>query len=44
VITTGTPHGVGLFYKPPIFMKDGDVIEVEIENIGILKNTVVAEK
>jgi 2-keto-4-pentenoate hydratase/2-oxohepta-3-ene-1,7-dioic acid hydratase in catechol pathway len=44
VITTGTPHGVGLFYKPPIFMKDGDVIEVEIEKIGILKNTVVAEK
>ena len=35
---------IGLFYKPPIFMKDGDVIEVEIEKIGILKNTVVAEK
>jgi len=44
VITTGTPHGVGTFYKPPIFMKDGDVIEIEIEKIGILKNQVVAEK
>lgn len=44
VITTGTPHGVGTFYKPPIFMKDGDIIEIEIEKIGILKNKVVAEK
>ena len=44
VITTGTPHGVGTFYNPPIFMKDGDVIEIEIEKIGILKNTVKAEK
>jgi acylpyruvate hydrolase len=44
VITTGTPHGVGTFYKPPIFMKDGDVIEIEIEKIGILKNQVIAEK
>ncbi len=44
VITTGTPHGVGTFYKPPIFMKDGDVIEIEVEKIGILKNQVVAEK
>lgn len=44
VITTGTPHGVGLFYKPPIFMKAGDLIEIEIEKIGILANRVVAEK
>ena len=44
VITTGTPHGVGTFYNPSIFMKDGDVIEIEIEKIGILKNTVKAEK
>jgi len=43
VITTGTPHGVGTFYNPPIFMKPGDVIEIEIEKIGILKNHVVAE-
>jgi 2-keto-4-pentenoate hydratase/2-oxohepta-3-ene-1,7-dioic acid hydratase in catechol pathway len=42
VITTGTPHGVGTFYHPPIFMKPGDVIEIEIENIGILKNYVIA--
>ena len=43
VITTGTPHGVGLFYNPPIFMKDGDVIEIEIEKIGILKNHCIVE-
>ena len=41
VITTGTPHGVGAFSKPPMFMKAGDVIEVEIEKIGILRNKVV---
>jgi 2-keto-4-pentenoate hydratase/2-oxohepta-3-ene-1,7-dioic acid hydratase in catechol pathway len=41
VITTGTPHGVGAFSKPPLFMKPGDVIEVEIEKIGILRNKVV---
>ncbi|NDA39284.1 MAG: hypothetical protein EBX86_04250 [Actinobacteria bacterium] len=44
ILTTGTPHGVGTFYNPPIFMKEGDVIEIEIEKIGILKNTVKAEK
>lgn len=43
VITTGTPHGVGAFQNPPIFMKPGDVIEVEIEKIGILRNHVIAE-
>ncbi len=43
VITTGTPHGIGAARKPPIFMKPGDVIEVEIEKIGILRNTVVDE-
>ena len=43
VITTGTPHGVGAFYNPPIFMQPGDVIEIEIEKIGILRNHVIAE-
>ncbi|MCL5674958.1 MAG: fumarylacetoacetate hydrolase family protein, partial [Candidatus Omnitrophica bacterium] len=38
VIMTGTPSGVGFARKPPVFLKDGDVVEVEIENIGILKN------
>ncbi|MCL5674729.1 MAG: fumarylacetoacetate hydrolase family protein, partial [Candidatus Omnitrophica bacterium] len=40
VIMTGTPSGVGFARKPPVFLKDGDVVEVEIENIGILKNRI----
>jgi 2-keto-4-pentenoate hydratase/2-oxohepta-3-ene-1,7-dioic acid hydratase in catechol pathway len=44
VIVTGTPGGVGSKRKPPIFMKPGDVIEIEIDQIGTLRNTVVAER
>ncbi len=40
VITTGTPGGVGVFRDPPVFLKAGDVVECEIEGIGILRNTV----
>lgn len=40
LIMTGTPGGVGLFMKPPTFLKDGDVVEVEISGIGRLKNTI----
>ncbi|WP_374301420.1 fumarylacetoacetate hydrolase family protein [Ferrovibrio sp.] len=43
VIVTGTPAGVGWSRKPPHFMKHGDVVEVEIEKIGILRNPVVNE-
>lgn len=38
VILTGTPHGVGTFRNPPIYMSDGDEIIIEIEKIGSLKN------
>ncbi len=38
IIMTGTPHGVGAFRDPPIFMKDGDEVIVEIEGIGQLIN------
>ena len=41
VIITGTPEGVGFARKPPEFLKVGDVVEVEIEKIGVLRNTVV---
>lgn len=41
VIVTGTPGGVGFARKPPIFMKEGDVIEVDISSIGILRNPIV---
>nr|CAA6829404.1 MAG: Fumarylacetoacetate hydrolase family protein [uncultured Thiotrichaceae bacterium] len=43
VIVTGTPAGVGYARKPPIYMKDGDVCEIEIEGIGVLSNPVVDE-
>ncbi len=41
-VMTGTPAGVGVFRKPPVFMKPGDVIEMEIEGLGVLRNPVVA--
>ena len=40
VIMTGTPHGVGMARKPPLWLKSGDVMTVEIENIGKLTNPV----
>jgi 2-keto-4-pentenoate hydratase/2-oxohepta-3-ene-1,7-dioic acid hydratase in catechol pathway len=43
LIFTGTPPGVGIARKPPVLLKPGDVTEVEIEKIGILKNSCVAE-
>lgn len=43
VIVTGTPAGVGWSRKPPLFMKPGDTVEVEIEGIGTLRNPIVAE-
>lgn len=41
IIATGTPAGVGAAMEPPVFMSPGDVIEVEIDGIGVLRNTVV---
>ena len=41
VIFTGTPPGVGMARKPPVFLKPGDVVEVEIDGLGILRNPVV---
>lgn len=43
VIFTGTPHGVGMARKPPIWLKPGDTVSIEIEGIGALTNPVVAE-
>jgi len=40
LIFTGTPGGVGVFRKPPVFLKAGDVVEVSIEKIGTLRNPV----
>ncbi|HTN19182.1 MAG TPA: fumarylacetoacetate hydrolase family protein [Pelobium sp.] len=42
VISTGTPHGVGLGFNPPFYLKAGDVIELGIDGLGEAKQTVVA--
>jgi 2-keto-4-pentenoate hydratase/2-oxohepta-3-ene-1,7-dioic acid hydratase in catechol pathway len=44
VVITGTPSGVAAFMKPPAWLKDGDVVEVEIEKIGKIRNMMVFEK
>jgi acylpyruvate hydrolase len=41
IFVTGTPSGVGLARKPPLWMKHGDICEVEIDQIGILRNPIV---
>lgn len=43
VIVMGTPAGVGQARTPPVWMKHGDVVEIEIENIGLLRNTIEDE-
>ena len=43
LIMTGTPSGVGFTRTPPVFLKDGDVVEVEVERIGTIRNTVRSE-
>jgi len=40
LIASGTPEGVGYARKPPVFMKPGDVVEVEIGKLGVLRNPI----
>jgi 2-keto-4-pentenoate hydratase/2-oxohepta-3-ene-1,7-dioic acid hydratase in catechol pathway len=42
IISTGTPSGVGFARTPPEFLKPGDVVECEVEQIGLIRNKVVA--
>ena len=42
IIATGTPEGVGMGFNPPKWLRPGDVVEAEIEGIGVLRNRVVA--
>ena len=44
LILTGTPAGVGVHRKPPVSLRAGDEVEVEVERIGVLRNPVVAEE
>ena len=41
IIATGTPAGVGIGFKPPRYLKAGDVVTVEVTGIGVLENPVV---
>lgn len=43
IILTGTPGGVGVAMDPPTFLKDGDVVKIEIDQVGILENKVVLQ-
>ena len=43
LISTGTPAGVALAMKPPRWLVPGDVVRVEIEDVGVIENRVVAE-
>lgn len=43
LIYTGTPPGVGVARKPPVYLKAGDTVEVEIDGLGVLRNPVVGE-
>jgi 2-keto-4-pentenoate hydratase/2-oxohepta-3-ene-1,7-dioic acid hydratase in catechol pathway len=43
LIYVGTPSGVGMARKPPVWLKPGDEVEVEIDGLGVLRNPVVAE-
>jgi 2-keto-4-pentenoate hydratase/2-oxohepta-3-ene-1,7-dioic acid hydratase in catechol pathway len=44
VIVTGTTGGVGAYHTPPLWMKPGDTVEVEVTGVGVLRNRVVAEE
>ena len=44
IIATGTPDGIGAKRTPPVWMKAGDVLEVEVSGIGVLRNTIADEK
>jgi len=44
IVVTGTPEGVGYARKPPRFMVPGDTVDIEVEQVGVLSNPVVAEK
>ena len=43
VISTGTPGGVGFSRNPPVFMRAGDIVEINLEGVGTLRNKVVAK-
>ena len=43
LIVTGTPSGVGIGFDPKIYLEEGDVVRVEVENLGFIENRVIRE-
>jgi 2-keto-4-pentenoate hydratase/2-oxohepta-3-ene-1,7-dioic acid hydratase in catechol pathway len=44
IVATGTPTGAGIRFEPPRFLQPGDVVEIEVEGVGVLRNVVQAEE
>jgi len=44
IISTGTPSGVGAYMNPPVFLKDGDMVEISISGIGVLSNRIAGQQ
>jgi acylpyruvate hydrolase len=44
ILVTGTPAGVGFAHEPPLFTKHGDVCEIEVEGIGLLRTPIIDER
>ena len=43
IIATGTPNGAGARFDPPKYLKEGDLVEVEVPGIGVLSNKIISE-
>ena len=43
IIATGTPDGIGHARKPPEYLHPGDVVECEVEKVGVIRNRIVGE-
>jgi 2-keto-4-pentenoate hydratase/2-oxohepta-3-ene-1,7-dioic acid hydratase in catechol pathway len=44
IIATGTPEGVGMGRTPPEYLREGDVVEIEVEGVGVLRNRIVTHR
>ena len=44
IIATGTPNGAGARFNPPKYLRQGDIVEVQVPGIGTLRNTIVDER
>jgi 2-keto-4-pentenoate hydratase/2-oxohepta-3-ene-1,7-dioic acid hydratase in catechol pathway len=44
IVSTGTPSGIGHSRSPPVYLKAGDLVEVEVEGVGVLRNKVTSTR